>query len=579
MDKKNSKKLSTKLIILIPVLVLGIFSVVSNLMSVSSIRTINADAAKIADESLMGIQKLAEIQKETQEIHTLGLSHVVATNLTTMIDLAGQIRSKDEQLKASIGEYQSYVNAETKKDYDQLIKNYEDMIYQTENLMAFSALGDGEQAYALANGDVKNAADAIGSNIETMQKVISGEADAQRAELTKAYHTSLVLCVVTIIFSILALAATMFCVLGLVIVPLSRTNKEIKEIIKGIDNHEGDLTRRVTIMANQEVASVGNGINSFMGKLQNIFKMISNNANALESVVKEVRESVQTSNGSVSDLSALTEELSATMQDISENANRINENTESVADEVSGIAEKTTEINQYTKEMKEHAEAMESAARENMDTTGAKVNEIVAVLSQAIEDSSSVNQVNSLTNSILEIADQTNLLALNASIEAARAGEAGKGFAVVAMEISQLANASQEAANNIQSINGVVTAAVHNLAENANDLVEYMNARILPEFEKFVASGSAYHDKASYIEAVMEEFKARTDSLQQSMESIAESVNTISHAIEDGVNGVVSTADSTQVLVSDMDRISRKMDENFAIADGLRKETSVFTKL
>ena len=579
MNKKDSKKLSTKLIILIPVLVLGIFSVVSNLVSVSSIRTINADAARIADESLMSIRKLAEIQKETQEIHTLGLSHVVATNLTSMIELADQIRQKDEQLKTSIEEYQSYVNEETKKDYDQLVKNYEDMIYQTENLMAFSALGDGEQAYELANGEVKKAADAIGNNIDSMQKMISGEADTQREELTKAYHKSLVLCVVTIITSILALAATMFCVFFLVIVPLTRTNKEIKEIIKGIDNHEGDLTRRVTIMANQEVASVGNGINSFMGKLQNIFKMISNNANELESVVNEVRQSVQTSNGSVSDLSALTEELSATMQDISENASHINENTESVAGEVSGIAEKTSEINQYTREMKEHAEAMESAARENMDITGAKVNEIVAVLSQAIEDSDSVNQVNSLTNSILEIADQTNLLALNASIEAARAGEAGKGFAVVAMEISQLAAASQEAANNIQSINGVVTAAVHNLAENANDLVKYMNDRILPEFQRFVESGSAYHDKASYIEGVMEEFKARTDSLQQSMGSIADSVNTISHAIEEGVSGVISTADSTQVLVSDMDRISRKMDENFAIADGLRKETSVFTKL
>lgn len=579
MNKKVSKKLSTKLIILIPVLVLGIFSVVSNLVSVSSIRTINADAARIADESLMSIRKLAEIQKETQEIHTLGLSHVVATNLTSMIDLAGQIRQKDEQLKTSIEEYQSYVNEETRKDYDQLVKNYEDMLFQTENLMAFSALGEGEQAYELANGEVKKAADAIGSNIDSMQKAISNEADAQRAELTKAYHKSLVICVITIVTSILALVATMFCVLELVIVPLSRTNKEIKEIIKGIDNHKGDLTRRVTIMANQEVASVGNGINSFMGKLQNIFKMISNNANELESVVNEVRKSVQTSNGSVSDLSALTEELSATMQDISENASRINENTESVADEVSGIAEKTTEINQYTKEMKEHAEAMESAARENMDTTGAKVNEIVAVLSQAIEDSDSVNQVNSLTNSILEIADQTNLLALNASIEAARAGEAGKGFAVVAMEISHLAAASQEAANNIQSINGVVTAAVHNLAENANDLVKYMNDRILPEFQRFVESGSAYHSKASHIEEVMEEFKARTDSLQQSMGSIADSVNTISHAIEEGVSGVVSTADSTQVLVSDMDRISRKMDENFAIADGLRKETSIFTKL
>ena len=45
-----------------------------------------------------------------------------------------------------------------------------------------------------------------------------------------------------------------------------------------------------------------------------IFRMISSNSRDLEGVVNEVRESVQTSNGSVSDLSALTEELSATMQ-------------------------------------------------------------------------------------------------------------------------------------------------------------------------------------------------------------------------------------------------------------------------
>ena len=63
------------------------------------------------------------------------------------------------------------------------------------------------------------------------------------------------------------------------------------------------------------------------------------------------------------------------------------------------------------------------------------------------------------------------------------------------------------------------------------------------------------------------------------MDEIANSVNTISHAIEEGVSGVVSAADSTQVLVSDMDKISKKMDGNFAIAEGLKKETSVFTKL
>lgn len=445
--------------------------------------------------------------------------------------------------------------------------------------MAYSAAGKSEDAYNLANGEISDCSNTIESDIEQIKKVVNKNADAQIVSLNVAYHSSLATSAVTILISIVALLASVVAVVKLVIRPLRKTNKEIKEIIMGIDNREGDLTRRVTITVNQEVASVGTGINAFMGKLQKIFRMISSNASELEGVVNEVRESVQTSNESVSNLSALTEELSATMQDISDNASRINENTESVAGEVQEIVQKTSEINQYTKEMKEHAEAMENAARENMSTTGAKVSDIVQVLNQAIEDSNSVNQVDNLTNDILNIASQTNLLALNDSIEAARAGDAGKGFAAVATEISQLAAASQEAANNIQRINAIIISAVHNLADNANGLVSYMDEVILPEFEKFVASGGEYHDKASYIENVMGEFEQKTDLLERSMNEIAESVNTISHAIEDGVSGVVSAADSTQILVSDMDKISHKMDENFAIADGLRKETSVFTKL
>ena len=92
-------------------------------------------------------------------------------------------------------------------------------------------------------------------------------------------------------------------------------------------------------------------------------------------------------------------------------------------------------------------------------------------------------------------------------------------------------------------------------------------------------SGEEYRNKASYIEGVMGEFKQRTDTLKNSMNEIATSVNTISHAIEEGVNGVVSTADSTQLLVEDMDNISRRMDENFAIASDLKNETAIFTKL
>lgn len=575
----QKKKLSTKLIILIPVFILGIFSIISNVMSVSNIRNVNRSAVQISEVSLKNVSGLAEIQKQTQDIHNLGLSHIIAVDLDSMIQLVEKIRSQEDALEKDLESYKIYVTPDTKKEYNDIKKNYEELKYECANVMAFSAAGKKEDAYELANGKISKCADAIESDIESIKKIVNQDANAQRQKLTSAYHSSIGTSIVTILISIAALFSAMVAVLRWVIYPLANTNREMNEIISEIDNRQGDLTRRVTITNNKEVASVGGGINAFMAKLQEIFRMISSNSRDLEGVVNEVRESVQTSNGSVSDLSALTEELSATMQDISDNASRINENTESVAGEVKSIAEKTIEINQYTKEMKEHAEAMEHAARENMDTTGAKVNDIVSVLSQAIEDSNSVNQVDNLTNDILNIASQTNLLALNASIEAARAGDAGKGFAVVASEISQLAAASQEAANNIQSINAIVITAVHNLADNANGLVEYMNEKILPEFQKFVESGGAYHDKATFIEGVMADFEAKTDSLQNSMDEIANSVNTISHAIEEGVSGVVSAADSTQVLVSDMDKISKKMDENFAIAEGLKKETSVFTKL
>ena len=258
------------------------------------------------------------------------------------------------------------------------------------------------------------------------------------------------------IVGVLAVIAALVVVRGKVIKPIVRTEKEISDIIKGIDDRQGDLTRRITVSSNDEIAALGRGLNVFMERLQHILKVIADNSQKMDVVVGEVLGSVGTSNSSVTDLSALTEELTATMEEMSSNASLINANADSVRDEVNQIAEKTNEITRYSKEMKKHADSIESSARDSKEVTDAKVTEMLTVLNKAIEESESVNQVNSLTNEILSIASQTNLLALNASIEAARAGEAGKGFAVVAGEISDLAAASREAANRIQTINSVV---------------------------------------------------------------------------------------------------------------------------
>lgn len=576
---KKQGRFSTKMIILIPVFVIGIISIISSILAVKNIRKVNENATQIANGYMVCIADLGSIQIETEKIHRLGLSHIVATDLDSMISLVDVIRSEQTVLDGYLSDFEQFIDDSDRENYEAILSNYEGLKYENANLMAYSANGNKEAAYALANGAISEYADKIDQNIMAIQEVVNNNADTAKQQLTKAYKYSLTVSFVTIAVSTASLLFAVFSVLKMVIVPLSKTKNEINEIIDGIDRREGDLTRRVTIMENQEVAAVGSGINLFMGKLQDIFKTIIHNSKRMETVVNEVRESVMTSNSSVSDLSALTEELSATMQEMSDNASLINSNTESVAGEVNQIAERTTEINNYTKEMKGHADSMESAARSNMESTGTKVNEILEVLNRAIEDSNSVNQVNSLTDDILNIASQTNLLALNASIEAARAGDAGRGFAVVATEISQLAAASQEAANRIQQINSVVTQAVHNLADNANGLVQYMNESILPEFEEFVTAGSEYKNKATYIENVMNEFESKTDSLKNTMVEIQKSINTIAHAIEEGAKGVSNAADSTQVLVTDMENISSRMDENFEIATDLKKETAIFTKI
>lgn len=576
---KKQGRFSTKMIILIPVFVIGIISIISSVLAVKNIRKVNENATQIANGYMVCIADLGSIQIETEKIHRLGLSHIVATDLDSMISLVDVIRAEQTVLDGYLSDFEQFIDDSDRENYEAILSNYEGLKYENANLMAYSANGNKEAAYALANGAISEYADKIDQNITAIQEVVNNNADTAKQQLTKVYKYSLTVSFVTIAVSMASLLFAVFSVLKMVIVPLSKTKNEINEIIDGIDRREGDLTRRVTIMENQEVAAVGSGINLFMGKLQDIFKTIIHNSKRMETVVNEVRESVMTSNSSVSDLSALTEELSATMQEMSDNAALINSNTESVAGEVNQIAERTTEINNYTKEMKGHADSMESAARSNMEATGTKVNEILEVLNRAIEDSNSVNQVNSLTDDILNIASQTNLLALNASIEAARAGDAGRGFAVVATEISQLAAASQEAANRIQQINSVVTQAVHNLADNANGLVQYMNESILPEFEEFVTAGSEYKNKATYIENVMNEFESKTDSLKNTMVEIQKSINTIAHAIEEGAKGVSNAADSTQVLVTDMENISNRMDENFEIATDLKKETAIFTKI
>ena len=574
----NKKRLSLKYIILVPVIILGIVSVVSNIWSMNSLKRVNDTATKIVEENLYNITSLSEIQKEASAIHRLALSHIIASDFDSMVALVDSVRAEEAKLDAMLDEYSKRLPKDDEQAFTQFSSSYEGLKHEIANLLAYSGNSKKTAAYELANGAISEYSRDMDVQIETMMSNAGTQSEKASAELAAKYSSARVRGMFIIMLILVLLFVTLYGVFMLVIRKLNVATKEIKGIIKGIDDRQGDLTRRITILSNDEVADLGNGINTFMEKLQNIMRLIIINSQKLEAVVGEVQQNLHTSNDSAADLSAVTEELSATMQEIGESASVINQNAEAVLEKVVEIAGKSGEINEYSKGMKESADKLEADARTNMERTNLKVNEILNVLNQAIEDSRSVEQVNGLTNDILNISSQTNLLALNASIEAARAGEAGRGFAVVAEQIRQLADSSRETANHIQQINGIVTNAVHNLSDNADNLVRYMKEAILPEFAAFVEGGAQYRENATYIESVMNEFTEKTDALKNEVDSIADSISSITHAIEEGAKGVNGAAKSTQTLVADMDNINERMNENREIASALQKETDVFTK-
>lgn len=572
MAKRQS---SIKIMVVVPMLILGIVSVISNIMAIRNIKNVNANASNIVDHYMAGTDKLSEIQKSVQNIHKMALTHILAMDFDTMIHVVEGIKEGEEELDGKLAEFQTFSGQPMNELMDTYAQFKQTILY----LVAMSANRKTTEAYAVANGDLEKYGSSILNILQQMMDKLTDQSAQARVRLGEVYQTSLAENIGTIIVSLLALTVAVVIVFVRVVKPISSAKRELDEITSSIGRAQGDLTRRLNFRYNDEIASLGGGVNTFMDKLQQILKTISGNSKRMESVVREVRLSVNTSKDSASALSAVTEELSATMQDVSNSTGTINQNTSVIQENVNRIADRSAKMNDYAKKMRADAEGMAQDATSSMKETDQRVREIGEVLNQAIEDSKSVDQVNSLTNDILKISSQTNLLALNASIEAARAGDTGRGFAVVAEEIRQLADSSRETANHIQQINNIVINAVHNLADSASGMIGYVNEAVLTEFEKFVDGGKRYEEAATHIERTTDEFFEKTDELRSEMEQIVESIRKIMLAIDGGAKGVSDAADSTQNLVTDMEHISLRMDENRTIAEDLKKETAVFVRL
>lgn len=526
------KNISLKHRLIIPIALLGIVALLSNVLSILNIRNVNASASNIADNYMEGKERLAEICQTSMDIHQMALSHIVATDYDTMILLVQQIKEEEALLDDMLSEYERFVMQDDRTQYESLLENYAAFKHALVHLVCASASHKTQDAYAMANGDVAEGADAMKADIDALNASISAQTLEARSHLSGVYVLSLVVGIAAAIICILLVLTDFRLISVYVVIP-------IKSILKTIQESSGR-------------------INGMTG---------------------EVLKRTQASRQSAAGLSSLAGQLSCAFQEVAGNVSDINDSAGAIRQEVQAIAEECSDITAYTAQMNDRADAMQQSAQSSAQATGAKTEEILRSLNDSIEKCKSVNQIKTLTGDILAIAQQTRLISLNASVEAANAGNAGKGFAMVAREVRDLSNSTQETANRIHEINDMVTASVYSLAKNAKQLVDYMSQSVLQEFQAFVESGSQYKEDAAYIRRTMDDFHGQTQRLKDSMSGIADSIGTINKAIDESASGLSGMAGNTRNLASDMEDITRRMGVNQDVVAGLEKETAVFDNL
>ena len=354
---KKTMKSSIRFWIYLPIVILGAIAVISNAASERNIRKVNDKATVISDRYLLAITELSSIEAVSKDIHSAGLSHIVATDSKYMLDYVNTINKKKSQLDKKIQELGEYSQGQ-KSVYNNIIKNYAAFKDSIATMIALSADTKNEAAFNIANCKLKKASEAMYAGINRMISNVQKESQDAKKELSRDYVIAFVTSVVCIIICVIAFAFAAVVVQIRIISPIVKSKKEIDEIIADIDERKGDLTKRITIHSNDEISALGGGINTFIERLQGILGMVSESSNNMDRIAGEVSERVHCSNNSVSDLSSLTEELAATMTQIGSDASHINDNASSVNKDVVVIADRSEEINGYSVEMKKHAEIL-----------------------------------------------------------------------------------------------------------------------------------------------------------------------------------------------------------------------------
>ena len=231
--------------------------------------------------------------------------------------------------------------------------------------------------------------------------------------------------------------------------------REMTDHIDALADGRGDLSVKLTVRSNDEIATLERRLNEFLDKIHTVVSSVAQTTRVIDDATVCVSKSVEkTTTGADRQhedsraASLAIEELTASVQSIATSTSEARVASDHAYKEINegmAVTEKTVDV-------------IESLSQEVADAA-----DVIGKLNDQSKSISTVLEV------IQGIAEQTNLLALNAAIEAARAGDAGRGFSVVADEVRNLAARTQSSTQQIHDI-------IEELQHQASHSVTVMNA-------------------------------------------------------------------------------------------------------
>ncbi|MBP2636379.1 MAG: chemotaxis protein [Firmicutes bacterium] len=326
---------------------------------------------------------------------------------------------------------------------------------------------------------------------------------------------------------------------------------------------------------NDEIGDMAEALITMKQALQNIVRLVKNNADQLAASSQELSSSVH-------EQLQVSESIAKSITDIAAGSDR---NTNSIT-EISAVIQQVgagaeqmsasaSQVNSVTQDAVGDAnqgmQLINKLVTQN-NTIETSMADITQVSESLVKRSDDIQQI---VTTIHNIAGQTNLLALNAAIEAARAGEAGRGFAVVAEEVRKLAEQSALATSHIEEIITKMTTDIGfavDVVAKANTEVATGKAATNETQQGF----QAIINKLTQVKTGIEQISHAVEETAQGMQSVVNNIQNISVVAEETSASAETVAASAQEQSASLHEVSTSSEEMSKMAGELNAITAKF---